>query len=278
MTGRPFDLRVYLAIVFALSWPFQFISVLGPHTLAWACAFNSISMIMVGVATFICARFVFRDGFAGAGWRWGRGRYYAFAVGVPAAMWVVPAVVDLATGGLTWPRVLSRTQLAWVFEMLFIVLIPAFGEEIGWRGYMLPRMAARMSPRRAVVWHGVIWYVWHLPIVAFAAVNQMSAYVQGLTLILAAAAALLFGIVVVVLDSAIFAWLWAGSGSIAVVTVFHAASDGFRDSLGITVGCGPVGEIWAPVLTIVLGALLLWKTDWGRLFERMRAGDESAEG
>jgi hypothetical protein len=65
---RRFSLRLYLLIVFGLSWPFQIVSVLGPATLAWAVVFNSLTMIMVGVATFLCARYVSRDGLSDAGW------------------------------------------------------------------------------------------------------------------------------------------------------------------------------------------------------------------
>ena len=277
MGERPFKLWLYLLIVFGLSWPFQFISVLGPTTIAWAVIFNSLSMIMVGVGTFICGRYVFRDGFAGAGWRWGAGRYYAFALGFPALLWIVPALIDLSTGGLKLPRTITTTQIAWVLEMLFVVLIPAFGEEIGWRGYMLPRMGLGKSARRTVMLHGVIWYAWHLPIVARGAVAQIRGEIEGPGLILAVAAGLVLAMVPVVLDAAIFAWLWARSASIAVVTVFHAASDGFRDSLSITVGCGPVGDVASIGLTMLLGVLLLWKADWHGLLAHVSRPADSTD-
>lgn len=47
-----------------------------------------------------------------------------------------------------------------------VVNLPAtLGEELGWRGYLLPRLrAARLSPLWALVLSGVIWGVWHAPV------------------------------------------------------------------------------------------------------------------
>jgi membrane protease YdiL (CAAX protease family) len=40
----------------------------------------------------------------------------------------------------------------------------ALGEEIGWRGYVLPRMQARMSALRASLILAPFWALWHLPL------------------------------------------------------------------------------------------------------------------
>ena len=48
----------------------------------------------------------------------------------------------------------------------FINMIPAFGEELGWRGMLFPTLAERMSPRNAALVSGVIWGVWHAPAIA----------------------------------------------------------------------------------------------------------------
>lgn len=48
----------------------------------------------------------------------------------------------------------------------FINMIPAFGEEVGWRGMLFPTLAERMSVRSAAVVSGIIWGLWHAPIIA----------------------------------------------------------------------------------------------------------------
>lgn len=47
----------------------------------------------------------------------------------------------------------------------FLNFIPAFGEEWGWRGYLLPKVAERMKFLPATLLTGFIWGIWHAPIV-----------------------------------------------------------------------------------------------------------------
>jgi membrane protease YdiL (CAAX protease family) len=46
-----------------------------------------------------------------------------------------------------------------------INLIPTLGEELGWRGYLLPKLRTLMPDRAALILTGVIWGVWHLPVI-----------------------------------------------------------------------------------------------------------------
>lgn len=43
--------------------------------------------------------------------------------------------------------------------------IPIFGEEFGWRAYLQPKLMP-LGWRKAMIWMGVIWGVWHWPLVA----------------------------------------------------------------------------------------------------------------
>ena len=45
-------------------------------------------------------------------------------------------------------------------------MIQCFGEELGWRGYLLPKIGEKLSPLSASVFTGVIWGLWHAPIIA----------------------------------------------------------------------------------------------------------------
>jgi hypothetical protein len=45
-----------------------------------------------------------------------------------------------------------------------MVAVSSTSEEIGWRGYALPRLAARFGLRRASLILGLIWATWHLPL------------------------------------------------------------------------------------------------------------------
>ena len=48
----------------------------------------------------------------------------------------------------------------------FINMVPAFGEELGWRGMLFPTLCELMSPRAAALVSGVIWGIWHAPAIA----------------------------------------------------------------------------------------------------------------
>jgi uncharacterized protein len=78
-----FSLSLYLLIVFGLSWPFLIASTLwAGGNLLPTYLLNISSMIMVTVGTYLAGRYVFRDGFAGAGWSWGKPKYYLAVIGL----------------------------------------------------------------------------------------------------------------------------------------------------------------------------------------------------
>lgn len=94
-------------------------------------------------------------------WRAGL-RWYAFAIGYMAAIKLAVALVYRAVTG-SWPIFGSE---AWYIIIVAIVISTPLqaGEEIGWRGYALPGLAARFGFARASVVLGLIWAGWHLPL------------------------------------------------------------------------------------------------------------------
>ena len=45
-----------------------------------------------------------------------------------------------------------------------ILFFPSFGEEWGWRGYMMPKLMQIMNKPAAIVVGGIIWGLWHAPL------------------------------------------------------------------------------------------------------------------
>ena len=70
------------------------------------------------------------------------------------------------TGVLTADTLL----LAMVLQILIIGpvinIIPTLGEELGWRAYLLPKLRLLLSDRWALVVTGIIWGLWHAPVIA----------------------------------------------------------------------------------------------------------------
>jgi membrane protease YdiL (CAAX protease family) len=76
--------------------------------------------------------------------------------GVLAVAWAL-----LRATGERAPLVLAPAS-AFPFLALGQVWV-VLGEELGWRGFALPRLEQRLSPRHATLVLGVAWGVWHAP-------------------------------------------------------------------------------------------------------------------
>ncbi|MGL5348934.1 MAG: CPBP family intramembrane glutamic endopeptidase [Peptostreptococcaceae bacterium] len=53
-----------------------------------------------------------------------------------------------------------------IFIAPVVNFITCLGEELGWRGYLLPNLLEKMSPIKATIVSGIIWGVWHAPMIA----------------------------------------------------------------------------------------------------------------
>lgn len=64
------------------------------------------------------------------------------------------------------PTTLLLVSLAQVVVIGPVInIIPTLGEELGWRGYLLPKLREIFPDRKALVITGVIWGLWHLPVI-----------------------------------------------------------------------------------------------------------------
>jgi membrane protease YdiL (CAAX protease family) len=63
-------------------------------------------------------------------------------------------------GGLDW----STWFLYVSRSVIFTLLVVAVGEELGWRGWLLPALQERFSPLISSILIGVFWGLWHFPL------------------------------------------------------------------------------------------------------------------
>jgi membrane protease YdiL (CAAX protease family) len=143
-------------------------------------------------------------------------RLYVFALGyTPAVQALVAVLLRLTTGA--WPPVDTASWPLVPFAIALSTPVQA-GEELGWRGYALPRMAARMGLGRASLVLGLFWGVWHLPLFFV----RGASYGQPFPVYL----------LHVVTLSVVIAWLWARTGGgLFVPMLFHAAVNNMQGLL-----------------------------------------------
>jgi membrane protease YdiL (CAAX protease family) len=136
-------------------------------------------------------------------------RWYVFAVGYIVAVKLVVALLHRVVSG-EWPHF---DNLPWYVVPAAIAISTPIqaGEEIGWRGYALPRLAARLGLAGASILLGVIWACWHLPLFF---VRGADTYGQSFLVYLLQVTAL----------SVAMAWLYAHTqGSLLLTMLMHAA-------------------------------------------------------
>src|SRR5215212_6754423 len=149
--------------------------------------------------------------------------WYLVVVG-PAALAGGMVALNASLGG---PALSADVSLLTAVIMLAFFIFPgsALGEEIGWRGYALPRLQARRSALSASLILGVIWGFYHLPLYFTAqAFRPPSLFVP-----------FLIGIIAL---SVIITWLYNNTGgSLLLVVVLHATFN-----LPLTVLIAPLGS------------------------------------
>jgi membrane protease YdiL (CAAX protease family) len=144
----------------------------------------------------------------------------------------------------------------------------ALGEEIGWRGFLVPELAGRMSYTATSLISGSIWAMWHYPILIFADYNAGTPTWYSLTC---------FTVMVVALGF-VFTWMRLKSGSLWTGVLLHASHNLFIQAFfdPMTTDTGRTKYITsefgaALALTAILVAVYFW-TRRGELKSAMPAG------
>ena len=160
--------------------------------------------------------------------------------GWPLAI-LVPTLLLLASYAVIWalglgalmppafayglPATLVRAAIGFAIGMVL-----AMGEEVGWRGYMLPHLAA-IGPLRAMLLVGFLHGTWHLPLIL------MTPYYHSDGNLLVVVPLFL---VTLTLAGVFYGWLRLTTGSVWPVVIAHAVFNDVLNALdGVTVAKVP---------------------------------------
>ncbi len=166
------------------------------------------------------------------GWKWGEPKYQFFS-------WLTPILYATLAYLIVWifgfgkfgkpeyiEGLVRRSHFAgphWLAVLIGFLLIAiygmigslngALGEEIGWRGFLVPELSKNTSYTLTSIISGLIWSVWHYPILIYGGYNNGTPTWYGL---------LCFTVMVVAI-SFVFAWMRLKSGSLWTGAILHAS-------------------------------------------------------
>ncbi|WP_394841181.1 CPBP family intramembrane metalloprotease [Pendulispora brunnea] len=209
------------------------------------------------------------------GWNWRPTKYQWIAYGVPIlysgaayiGIWLTGKggfynrefVANVAKGfGWSLPDglvIVLFTLLAGTFGMARS-LSSALGEEIGWRGFLTPQLAKFNSYTATSLWMGLIWSLYHYPILLFSNYNLGGPKWFSLTCFSVMVFAMCF----------VLTWLRMKSGSLWTGAILHASHNLFIQQIftPLTVDTGHTNYyidefgLGLPIVTVVV-AIYFWR-------------------
>lgn len=193
-----------------------------------------------GLAALLTKR-LFGEAISELPWNWGGARFAWLAYLIPIAYALPVYLVAWLTpfGGFLEPSFLARTasQFGWsgfrptVTLVLFVVLTAtvglvgktsrALGEEIGWRGFLVPELNKVVGFTGVSVIGGLMWAAYHFPVLLYGDYNKGAPAWYSLTCFT----------LMVVADSFILAWLTLRSKSLWPAAICHGSHNLFIQSI-----------------------------------------------
>jgi membrane protease YdiL (CAAX protease family) len=216
------SLIIGLALMFLYTWPIDLansgvLPIRVPFaiyiTLGWGFIFASLLMTGLTLGKDAAIGLLKRFLIWRVGWEW----YLAAFLFLPAVFGAAVLLNALITHTSIDFSVVYAHQIFGPSASLLIFILPFFifdaltnGEEMGWRGYVLPRLQAKHSALVSSLILGVVWAFWHIP--KFLMPGNTSSFGLFMVKILA--------------EAIFYTWLYNNTGgSLLLTTIFHAAGN-----------------------------------------------------
>ena len=224
-------LVAFFVLAYALTWPL--IPLVSVSPLWGFPALFGPALAAVIVAAITDGRPGLRD-LLGRLVRWRVGaRWYAVALGLPMVLALAAAGLHLLLGAQT------SVNFGELSVLNFVVFVLIVGEELGWRGYALPRLLAERSALVASLILGALWGAWHLPTFFVAGAPQYGLPFSAFVLLTMA-------------YSVVIGWVYVHvRGSVLIASLMQAPSTSRRGSSlagwipRVSTGCWPPYMVWS---------------------------------
>jgi uncharacterized protein len=261
------QLITFLFLTFLLSAIYYALIIKSGHLASANGAYVLALMWSPAVAAMLTCKLYGRD-LGTLGWKWGESRYQVMSYCIPLLYGAIAyTVVWLAhLGGFYNQEFVAaaaerfglgpmRPAVAIALYLFFAATTgvvrscaSALGEEIGWRGFLVPQLAKNYSFTTTALVTGIVWALWHYPVLIFADYNAGTPTWYGLTCFT----------VMIVSSSFIYTWMRLKSGSLWTGVLLHASHNlfiqSFFDPITVDTGRTPyiIGEFGAGLAVVSL--------------------------
>ena len=230
-------IAVFLLVTAVLTTPI-YLRAIPTHTLD---VLTALMLMWAPGVSALLTQLIFQRNVRGLGWGWGKTRYQLGSFGLPILLGlVVYGIVWLVGAGGFYDQTFIAEQmdylgktfglstespfviiLAVVAMDLVLGIISAFlfelGEEIGWRGLLVPELAKLTTFSKTAFISGAIWAVWHFPAFLFLDYHSNAPLWY----------AVLWGSAGIMAASFAMTWFRLKSGSLWTAVLFHGMHNMF---------------------------------------------------
>ncbi|MFZ0792422.1 MAG: type II CAAX endopeptidase family protein [Candidatus Korobacteraceae bacterium] len=221
----------YLLLVLAFSAVFYFL-ILRSGKLGGAGGLYVVGIMWCPALAAMATLKLNRRSLSELGWKWPQTKYMMMSWFIPLLYAAIAYAIVWSTGlggfpnhdfmqklvarmGLHTSPAISTVVYVLLAGSLGLVfgLATALGEEIGWRGFLVPELSKTTSFTATALISGIVWSCWHYPILIWGDYNSGTPWWFGLPC---------FTVMVIGL-SFIFAWMRLKSGSLWTAAMLHAS-------------------------------------------------------
>jgi uncharacterized protein len=227
---------LFLVITLALSSIFYFLIIRSGMTGGGFGTYATGLMWCPGISALITS-WILKSDVKELGWGWGNTRYQIWSFLIPFLYALIAYIIIWVFG---WGGFYNKDFAKQISESiglgqlpdginitLYVILIGIFGtirsvanalgEEIGWRGFLVPELYKTMGYTKTSLLSGLIWAVWHLPILFFADYNLGTPSWYAM---------ICFAILIISI-SFILTWFRIRSNSLWTAALLHASHNRF---------------------------------------------------
>lgn len=193
-------------------------------------------------------------------WPWLRHRFkwrlhvgwYLFALGFPILLVAIVSLIYRLLGNPLDFSLLPDRLATYLPSLLLLALIGGGNEEPGWRGLGLPILQRYHSPFVATCILGLVWALWHLPLLATNPDVASGAIGLGPTL-------LITGVTLISITTHAFWYTWVmnRTGSVLLCILLHASYNAANGLLLLVPETALQGRSYQLLLTLMTSVLIV---------------------